>query len=185
MPEIPPGFAEIMRLKVQLQEARTLYWHTSVLLTFQWWFSVLTPLCFIGLWVRLHKRAGLLETALYGSLWAIVAICLDAAGTEFLLWEYPYTIIPHASKIISADLTALPLSLMLVYQYCPTPRTFAWGTLALAALFAFVIEPFLVWLGIYKLYHWSYLYSFVLYILLSFLCRKIAKSIVTASSPSE
>lgn len=185
VPEIPPSFEELMHLKAQLQAARLLYWHTDVLLTFQWWFSVVAALFFIGLWVRLHKRARLAETSLYGLQWAAAATYLDNVGTSFMLWEYPYTILPYTSKSLSADLTSIPISFMLVYQYCPTPPAFARGTLAIAAFFAFVMEPFLVWLGIYKLYRWSYLCSFVLYILLSYLFRKIAKSIVAASSSSE
>ncbi len=182
MLDIPSGFEEIMQIKVQLHEARVLYWHVAVLFSFQWWLSISVPLFFIWAWYKLCRRSQLVETALYGLFWAAAATYLDTLGTSFLLWEYPYTILPYGSKHLSVNLTSLPIALMLVYQYCPSWPAFARGTVAISLVFAFVLEPLLVWLGIYIMYHWTYWYSFIIYILLSFLFRWAAKKIIAIQS---
>lgn len=83
-----------------------------------------------------------------------------------------------ASKNLSANLTSIPIAFMLVYQYCMSIKAFMWATIAISFLFGFVFEPLLVWLGIYKLYHWTYYYSFSLYVILSFVFRWITKRIL-------
>jgi MFS family permease len=124
----------------------------------------------------------LAETMFYGLLWAITATYLDNIGTSFLLWEYPYTIIPMESKNLSANLTSIPIAFMLVYQYYPKLKTFTWATITISFLFGFVFEPILVWLGIYRLYHWTFYYSFLLYIIFSLVFRWITKKLFAIQS---
>lgn len=181
MLQIPSDFEALMQMKAHLFEARRVYWY-STLFSLQWWLSVLLPIFFIGIWIKLVKRSMLAETVVYGLLWATAATFLDYAGTEFMLWEYPYTIVPMASKNLSANLTSIPITFMLIYQYYPEEKAFLWVTIATSLLFAFVIEPLLVWLGIYRLYHWTYCCSFPIYILLSVAFRLITKRIFAIQS---
>ncbi|WP_370745715.1 CBO0543 family protein [Lucifera butyrica] len=174
-----------MQIKVHLGEARTQYWYSNALFSFQWWFSVFVPLGFVWIWIKLYKRSQLVETVLYGLLWATTASYLDFVGTSFLLWEYPYTILPYSNKDLSANLTSIPIAFMLVYQYCSTIKSFTGGTVAIAIFFAFVMEPFLVWLGLYKLYHWTFCFSFILYIVFSFVFRWLTKKIIAAQLKQE
>ena len=165
MLQVPSGFEMIVQLKVQLGQARAAYW-LSTLFCFQWWLSIFVPLGFIGVWLKVAKRTMIVETMVYGLLWATASVYLDFAGTSFMLWEYPYTLVPMASKNLSANLTSIPISFMLVYQYCRTLKRFFLATVAISFVFSFMCEPILVWLGMYKLYHWMYYYSFFLYVLL-------------------
>ncbi|MDR3589013.1 MAG: hypothetical protein P4N41_05070 [Negativicutes bacterium] len=83
---------------------------------------------------------------------------------------------------LSANLTSIPITFMLIYQYYPEAKAFLWVTIAISLLFSFVIEPLLVWLGIYRLYHWTYCCSFPIYILLSVAFRLITKRIFAIQS---
>jgi|GEM_PF-3351400 hypothetical protein len=112
MLQIPSDFEALMQLQVYVGETRKLHWY-STLFSFQWWFSVFVPLCFIWIWIKFVKLSMIAETVFYGLLWAITATYLDNIGTSFLLWEYPYTIVPLASKNLSANLTSLPIVLCL------------------------------------------------------------------------
>jgi hypothetical protein len=181
MLQIPPEFEALIQLKAQLFEARKLCWR-STLFCLQWWLSVLIPLCLICLWLKVVKRSLLAEIVVYGLLWATTATALDYAGTELILWEYPYTIVPMGSKNLSANLTSIPVAFMLVYQYYPTTKAFLQATVAISLIFAFVFEPVLVWLGIYKLYYWQYYYSFSLYVLFSLIFRWITKKVFAIQS---
>lgn len=176
MPQIPLDFDAIVQLKKYCAENRMLYWR-STLFSPQWWFSIAMGLCSILLWLKLVNRAKLVELVLYGLLWALTATFLDEIGPNLVWWEYPYTLLPVGSKNLSANLTTVPVVFMLIYQYYPSIKSFAWATIGIAVLFAFVFEPFLVWFGIYKLYHWTYYYSFVLYIIFSFAFRWITKKL--------
>jgi hypothetical protein len=181
MLQVPSEFESFIQLKAHIGEARKLYWY-STLFSFQWWLSLFVPLCFIWTWIKLVKRFMIVETVLYGLLWAITANYLDDVGTSFILWEYPYTILPLANKNLSANLTSIPIVFMLVYQYCSTTISFMWATIAISFTFGFVLEPLLVWLGIYKLYHWTYYYSFSLYVIFSFFFRWITKRLCAIQS---
>jgi len=158
-----------------------LYWR-STLFSPQWWFSIAMGLSSILLWLKLVNRAKLVELVLYGLLWAVTATFLDEIGPNLVWWEYPYTILPIGSKNLTANLTAVPVVFMLIYQYCPSIKSFAWATLGISLFLAFAFEPFLVWFGIYKLYHWTYYYSFLLYVMLSFAFRWITKKLIEIQS---
>jgi hypothetical protein len=181
MLQIPSDFESIVQLRAHMVEIREMYWY-STLFSFQWWFSIFVPLCFIGIWIKFVKRSIIAETMLYGLLWATTSTLLDSVGTSFLLWEYPYTIVPMASKNLSANLTSIPIVFMLGYQYSSKIKTFIWATIAIAFFFSFVVEPLIVWLGIYKLYHWTYYYSFFIYVILSFVFRWLTKRIFAIQS---
>lgn len=176
MLQAPPDFEGIVQLEYQLAEAKRMYWHLT-LFSFQWWFSFLVPFSFSMVWIKYVKRSQLAELVCYGLLWASAASYLDEIGTSLVLWEYPYTLAPFAAKNLSANFTSLPIIFMLLYQHYPTTKTFILATIATSLIFSFVFEPLLVWMGIYKLYHWKYYYSFPIYILLALIFRWITKKL--------
>lgn len=112
---------------------------------------------------------------MYGALILIVTTILDGAGVEMRIWDYPVQVVPTYSRFIPVDFAALPISCMLLYQYFRTWRSFTIASCFLALFYAFVLEPLVVWMGIYDPIHWRHIYSFPIYIAITTGVRWIVK----------
>jgi len=66
---------------------------------------------------------------------------------------------------------------MLTYQYFPTWKRFFWALVAVSAVFSFIVEPIIVYLGFYVILKWLYWYSFIIYIVMGLLSRWLVVTI--------
>lgn len=104
---------------------------------------------------------------------AIMGFVIDVVGTSFVLWSYPDRIFPVLPPIVEIHKVLLPIVYMLVYQYFKPWKLYFIAMIISASIFAFVLEPLTVSLGIYEAYHWKYVYSFPIYFIIGVLFKWI------------
>lgn len=83
-----------------------------------------------------------------------------------VLWSYPDRMAPFFTPIIEVHRIHMPIIYMLIYQYFKPWKSFVLVITFASFIFAFILEPITVWLGIYVIHNWRYMYSFPIYILL-------------------
>lgn len=168
---IVPSNKLLLEMELQLTHARIENWLHHDLFTWQWWLllSVLIIPWFI--WRHYVDRHRLVEIALFGAIVLIVSSYLDTVLTELGYWSYDYRIIPLWPRLISADFSVLPIIYMFIYQYSKGWKDFLVIMIAVAAAYAFIGEPFLIWAKIYKMHAWKHIYSFPIYIALGIFTR--------------
>ncbi|OIJ22432.1 hypothetical protein BKP45_07300 [Anaerobacillus alkalidiazotrophicus] len=161
-----PTWEEIVNLREILKETNVQYWLNENLFTFPWWFLLITMILFWVIWWIIVDKSKLMEILLYGIMATVIVILLDVIGVSLMLWGYPNMLTPLIPPIFAIDVGHLPVLYMALYQYFPSWKSFLAAMIIAAFVFAFIFEPFTVWLGIYELNNWKYIYSFPIYILI-------------------
>ncbi|WRP07252.1 CBO0543 family protein [Rossellomorea aquimaris] len=151
------------------------YWLDHCFLTPRWWFLVALFMLPWVIFFRLTKREELPRLLFLGLIWILVAANLDGIGFDLGLWGYPGQLIPILSKAYVFDYALIPVTYMLLYKYFPKGKSFLYGNIVLSAGASFIAEPVFEWLHIYHIYHWKLWWSFVIYIVLSYLIRWVVE----------
>jgi hypothetical protein len=168
-----PIFEEMQGVQSAADKADRAFWFNSVVFSYQWWILVgLTMIPYI-VWWKVVDRKRFFEIATYGLLIMMLSGLLDAIGVETDAWDYKYDLVPLLDVFIVYDISVLPVSYMLIYQYFYTWQSFAIAHAVLAVVFAFLSEPLLTWLDIYQPIAWNHTYSAVGYFCLAMLVRWI------------
>lgn len=157
----------ITNLQKTLTTARFHHWMLFEVGRPQWWLLVAALIIPWIVWGVTVNKQLVKEVFLYGALVSFVITILDAVGTDLGLWAYVYKAIPLFNRCVAIDVGILPVIYMMVFQCCRTWKTFMMVHIILAAVFSFVLEPLVVRMGICIYYHWSYIYSFPIYIALA------------------
>ncbi|MGE5678707.1 MAG: CBO0543 family protein [Pseudomonadota bacterium] len=147
----------------KLSGLRYAMWLENGIFTVRWW--LITALLFLPwvFWFAAVDKRRLQEMTLYAFATSLIAITLDEIGSSLQLWIYPIHVIPLLPRLITINYTLVPIIYTLVYQHFPTWKVFIAANLILAFIFAFVLEPILVWAKLYVLLRWQYAYSAPLY----------------------
>lgn len=161
-----PTWDEITKLRKQIWDMLLDYWISNTLFSFNWWFLLTTMIAIFIVWLWFLDKKRIIEIVTYGLLISSFGFILDIMGVTMVLWSYPERLIPIMTPILEIHKMHMPIFYMLVYQYFHTWKSFLIAITMTAIVFAFVLEPLLVWLGIYEIYHWKYIYSFPIYIIL-------------------
>lgn len=167
--------AEMVRLLTQM---RIENWLGEGLGSWRWWTLVILLIFPWFPWFKLAHKKQLSELTLFGLIVMILAITLDELGFELSLWNYPVDVIPLLPRLSSVDYAVVPVIYMLIYQYFPTWKSFFWTLAVVSAVFSFVVEPIIAYLGFYVLIKWLHCYSFIIYIIMGSLARWIARKII-------
>jgi hypothetical protein len=157
----------LTKMRINLRNEMIEYWKEVNLFSFQWWLTLCLVIIFVWTWWKLVDYNRIIEILLYGCLVSLFASFLDVVGVSMVLWGYPNMLIPLVPPMIFIDFILLPIPFMFVYQYFESSKPFVIAIIVLSALFAFVIEPLLVWFKIYSIHNWRYIYSFPIYIIMS------------------
>ncbi len=137
----------------------------------RWWGLLFLMAATLFLWWRTVDRARLPEIVLYVALSMIMVMAVVEYGEELTLWDYPTDIIPIFPPLTSMNLLCLPLIYSLVYQKFRSGERFFWAACAATAVICFIMEPLLVWGGMYHLIRWKYYYGFALYLAMAAAAR--------------
>ena len=173
----PPSFEEAYQIQSAADQAGREFWFNNVFLTPKWWLIVAVAVLPVVIWWKLVDRRRLFEIMTYGLLVSLLAGLLDAIGVELDAWEYKYDFVPLLDVFIVYDISVLPVSYMLVYQYFQSWRGFVTAHLILSFAFAFISEPLLVWLDIYQLIGWKHIYSVPGYFLVAIAIRLVMEGL--------
>ena len=155
---------EIISLHRQLRNMLMEYWMAETVFSFNWWFLLFTTTVFFVVWLIVLDKKRIIEIASFGLLVGTAAFVLDMIGISLVLWSYPDRLIPLMTPIVEIHKFHLPIIYMIIYQYYNTWKSFLIALTIASFIFAFVLEPVTVWLGIYEIYQWKYIYSFPIYI---------------------
>jgi len=158
------SFQNLIEMERAFTKARIEDWIHYDLFSYQWWMLVAVLIIPWFIWWKYVDKKRLLEISLYGAFVLLVVSYLDGILTELIFWAYKYKLVPIWPRLIAADFTALPVIYMMVYQYFREWKSFLIVTTIIAGAFAFIGEPFLQWVGIYKHFSWKHIYSFPIYI---------------------
>jgi hypothetical protein len=135
------------------------FWAQHVVFTWRWWLKLgmlILPWVF---WLLIHRKDST-HRLLYAGVFVIAfSVILDEIGYNLGLWFYSAKLLSFIPSNTTYNLSVLPVATMLFIQFFPNVKP-AYKALVFAAIGAFVSEPFLVWLGLYKNIHWAYWYSF-------------------------
>lgn len=158
-------WTNIIELRQQLKELQWEHWLHDVVFSFNWWLLFVTMIGLTGIWWIVLDKRRIVEIITFGIMVASVSFTLDVIGGSLVLWAYPNSLLPvTAPSILEIDEVYFPIIYMIIYQYFITWRSYFIAITITAFIFAFVLEPLLVWLNIYDIYHWKYIYSFPIYI---------------------
>jgi hypothetical protein len=160
-----PSFNDIEKLDQILSKIRIEYWLHHILFTPQWWFLMVILIVPWFIFVKLIDKNRIIEVFLFGALASITIVTLDDFGVELQLWTYKYRI-SFIQRMNPVDYTLLPISYMLIYQYCKTWKFFILALVCLSFAGAFIVEPLFVWFDIYQMLKWKSIYSIPFYILI-------------------
>lgn len=145
----------------------------SHLFSGNWWMllsALLIPWIF---WWLLVKKERLFEVLTYALFVVIFGGTLDTYGKTLGWWDYGTRLFFLNPGLIAGDWGLPPVVKSLAYQYFPDWPRFVAVQVILGAVFSFVGKPILHALGIYLMYNWSYLESFLLYIPVALLTKLI------------
>lgn len=154
-------------------------WLKNDVFHWRWWLLLSLILIVLAVWWICTDKSRIHEISLYVVLAVILTMGIVEYGDELTLWDYPTDIIPIFPPLTSVNLLILPLAYSLIYQFFMTKKKFVTATLIVTAIICFIIEPVLSWIGLYKLLHWQYYYSFFIYDVMAILIRYLVIKINT------
>lgn len=152
----------IVEIRQKLRDAYLENWLNNNLFSFNWWVILVSIIAFSILWWKLLDKGRIFEILTYGLLVAVVAVVFDTIGDAYVLFGYPNSLLPIFPSIATYT-SLLPFAYMLMYQTFTGWKSFCIANVILAIFLAFIIEPILVWMGIYEYHKWNYFYSFLVY----------------------
>lgn len=166
-----------IELQKMLTHLRITSWIEEDLFHIRWWFLLFVFFFFILIWWKMVDKARLQEISLYLLTTTIICLGLDEYGEELTLWYYPVDILPIFPPLTAVDLASLPIIYSLIYQRYKPWKQFILATIIMAAIFAFILEPALVFGEFYTLHKWKYYYSFPIYIVMALGIKWIVEKI--------
>lgn len=175
---------ELLDAEAKYHKVLRTYWYENNFLTYKWWFLlVLSIVPAIVWWVRVDKTK-LIENTAFGLFYGVTAIFLDSIGSNAMVWTYPVRLTPYLNpQLYPYDVGVVIIPFMMVYQkFSMSFKKFFIATGALSLFLAFVAEPFMVYLEIYKEITWKHIYSFPIYWLIGLMCWAIIKKFKSYSS---
>jgi hypothetical protein len=150
-------------------------WITNEVFTLAWWFLAFMFIFPWLIFIKLYDRSRALQIWSFGLVVMVITSFTDDIGSELGVWIYPIKFVPVGLLAFPFDFSIIPVASMLIYQYFKTWKTFSLALVGQAAIFAFIGEPFSVWLGTVTYLKWHYIYSFVFYIITGMAARLIVQ----------
>jgi len=150
-------------------------WIENIVFTWHWWFDVLLAVLPWILWLIVHDRKNT-HSLLYAGLFTMLAAAmLDKVGVTQGGWNYNTLLLPYLVEYLPWDLTVMPVTAMLFYQFFPRINPWLKGA-AFALVAAYVVEPIFMWIGIYEPTGWQHHYSLSIYFLIYMIGYKLYAS---------
>jgi hypothetical protein len=137
-------------------------WAAKIVFTWHWWLAAaLAALPWI-LWLIIRDRKKQHSLLYAGMFTMIIALLLDMAGVSQQGWHYNSKLLPYFTQFLPWDVTVMPVTAMLFYQFFPRISPWLKGVL-FGMTAAYVVEPVFIWLGIYEPHNWEHHYSLPIY----------------------
>ncbi|MPM60647.1 hypothetical protein SDC9_107499 [bioreactor metagenome] len=151
--------ATLHQLRIEAWEVKALLWHQNFL-TPKWWFIALIIAATYAIWWKFTDKRRVIELLLFGSFIAVSRVIFDDWGITSGRWTYVIDLVPLGISLFLNDLTIVPLSYMLAYQYSPTWSRFLVIIVILQGAISFALLPLLSMMGILVIHNWHVAYTF-------------------------
>ncbi|MCX7711550.1 MAG: hypothetical protein N2484_17050 [Clostridia bacterium] len=152
-----------------LHGTQVMYWNQSYqrwaaqeLFSFGWFFNIVFLIVLYTVWIKIVDKRRIKELLLFGSFISVAAGFVDVIAVSSGLWEYKIRLFPINPATFPFDYTVVPIFYMIVMQYTSSWRGYLIGSLLAAGVFAFVISPIYINLGIKQYHNFNYFYMFLL-----------------------
>jgi len=153
-------------------ELKTFIWQQNFL-TAKWWFIAIVIALSYAIWWKFTDKKRIIELLLFGSFIAVSRVIFDDWGITSGRWTYIVDLVPLGISLFFNDLTIVPLSYMLAYQYSPTWSKYLVTIIILQSAISFVFLPLLSRMGILVIHNWHVGYTFIFMIVVSIIMRAI------------
>jgi hypothetical protein len=154
------------------------------LFSFKWWVLLLIAIMFCFVWWKLVDKKRFSEIFLVGFVAATLTFVINDTGLEMTLWSYPIQLFGLVRGISEIELVILPTLYMLLYQRFGQWKKYIFALIVFAAISAFIVIPFAVWFGAYKLIKWRYIYSFMVFIAMGIIIKLIVSKVMDVQKRS-
>ncbi|AYA75836.1 hypothetical protein DOE78_10510 [Bacillus sp. Y1] len=162
--------------QLDFTDSLAIYWREySSYDTWQFWVCVAAlVLPLIVLYFKIDRTKALL-LGFYGYSIHIFFTYEDIIGANKTFWFYPYKILPVLSANLSLDISLIPVTYMLVYQWViKNHKNYYLYMIALSAFFAFLFKPLCETLGLFQLDRGAnYFHIFLAKFLVAVIAKKI------------
>lgn len=168
-------FDKIVKMGKKSTDALNDYWIDFALYSsFEYWMMVaflVVPL--LILFFKIDKTKIFL-IGFYGYSLHVIFAYVDTFGKHSGYWNYPFPVIPVLPGL-AIDSSLVPVTFMLVYQWTlNNNKSYYLYSIAMAGIFSFIFKPFLVELGLFRMYgNISYLHIFIGYLFVLFMAKFI------------
>lgn len=152
----------VHQLRLELWNVTYARYLTQELFSWQWWGIVAMLVFLYVVWWRFVDKSRLVEIMLFGSFISVSAAVVDIWGVTTAHWQYNIRLLPLLPAPFPFDFTAVPILLMLTYQYNRTWGSYLAWSAAVAALFSFGVGPLLQATGVSSIFNWRLGYFFVI-----------------------
>lgn len=137
-------------------------WMRKMVFSWHWWLIVALSVLPWILWLIVRDRKNT-HNLLYAGLFIMLpATFLCILGVSQGWWMYNSWVFPDLSQYFPWDLSVMPVTAMIFYQFYPRVKPWIKGTI-FAVAGAYVVEPIFIWLGIYKPTGWKLHYGLPIY----------------------
>jgi hypothetical protein len=177
MLQFPESAVKIVQTQSVFTDMRLEQWLQDTVFTWQWWLLVALFIAPWILWCSVVEKKRIAAIVLLGMFALATASWMDDLGTDLVLWYYPYKLLPVYPQLVPINYAVLPVVYMLIYQYFRPWRSYIAAMVVMAALFSFVAEPVLDYLGMYKMLRWQHYYSFPIYVFIAIVFRWLVERI--------
>lgn len=147
---------------VKLHDELERVWSQKIVLTWHWWISLGLAVLPWALWLIVRDRK-YTHSLLYAGLFTmLIATILDVIGVSQNAWNYDTSLLPYFPEYMPWDLSVMPVTAMLFYQFFPKVNPWLKGAV-FGVVGAFIAEPIFAWLGFYEQANWAHVYSLPIY----------------------
>ncbi|WP_079509177.1 CBO0543 family protein [Mesobacillus jeotgali] len=177
---------ELLEAEAEYHRVLKQYWQQNNYLTYKWWFLVILSIIPAIIWWIKVDKTKLIENTAFGLFYGVTAIFLDSIGSNAMVWTYPVRLTPYLNpQLYPYDVGVVIIPFMMLYErFSKSFKKFFIATGLLSLFLAFVAEPFMVYLGIYKEIIWKHIYSFPIYWLVGLMCWGIINKFKSYSAKS-
>ncbi|HML48419.1 MAG TPA: CBO0543 family protein [Clostridia bacterium] len=137
-------------------------WAEQMVFTWHWWFDVALAVLPWILWFIVRDRKNTHNLLYAGFFSMLAAAILDVIGVSQGGWNYDTWLLPYLPEYLPWDLTVMPVTAMLFYQFFPKINPWIKGVF-FGVVAAYVVEPIFIWLGLYEPTAWKHHYSLPIY----------------------
>jgi hypothetical protein len=140
-------------------------WADYMVFTWHWWIDVALAVLPWILWFIVRDRKNTHNLMYAGFFTMLAATLLCMVGVSQGGWNYNTLLLPYLPEYLPWDLTIMPVTTMLFYQFFPKSNPWLKGAV-FGMVAAYVIEPLFIWLGFYEQGGWEHYYSLPLYFII-------------------